>query len=206
MGPSRNRAVPHAQSRALARGRGTWPAAARTLARAGRQVDLAPRADPRALAIGETANRGPARRRRRAAHRRRLPRAGRRGDARRPRAAGASRGVGVGGLARAGGRARLRQRRHRRAADDGRRRRPSRSPRPSTATPRCASGRCGASSTRSCGWAREVVARPRAGALPLTLRGAARAGADRLRDAGRLGADQVGGAARRPQRPRRAPP
>ena len=58
-------------------------------------------------------------------------------------------GVGVGSLLHAARRARFRQCRHRLAPDDGRRRRPRRSPRPSTATPRCASGRCGASSIRS---------------------------------------------------------
>ena len=78
-------------------------------------------------------------------------------------AAGGSRGVGVGGLAEPGGRARPRQRRHRRPPADGPPGRPAASPACSPATPRCAAGRCAASSSRSASWAPRSPPAPAAG-------------------------------------------
>ena len=52
----------------------------------------------------------------------------------------------------------------------------------------------------------QVLAEAEGGRCPITLQGRARSGPDPLPHAGRLGADQIGGAARRPQRARRARP
>ena len=60
---------------------------------------------------------------------------------------------------------------HRLAPDDGRGRQPPDHRRPSTATPRCASAPCAASSIRSSRWASRVVSEAEGGRVPLTLRG-----------------------------------
>ena len=155
-----------------------------------------------ALARGRDHDRGPAGRRRRAAHRARRWRAfGADGERDAARAAGASRGHG--GFAEPADVDRLRQFRHRRAADHGRGGRLRTQRRPSPATPRCAArpmmrvlrplGEMGAS------WlCRE------GGRLPLALKGGGLAG-DRLPPAGAVGAGEVGGAAGRPERRRASP-
>ena len=109
-------------------------------------------------------------------------------------------GVGVGGFAQPAGAARLRQFRHRRAAGDRRGRRLRRSPRPSTATPRCASGRCGACSIRLAKMGARVIERRRGRPPAADLARRARSDADRLRAAGAVGAAEIGGAAGRPRR------
>ena len=70
--------------------------------------------------------------------------------------------------------------------------RAARSRRPSTATPACASDRCGASSIRSSSWARTPCTRARADACPSPLPARARPHAHRLPHAGPFGAHQIG--------------
>ena len=141
--------------------------------RARRQVDLAPRPDPRradgrarpaitGLLEGEDViNTGKAMRALGATRR-----------AHRARAPGACTGSGSAGFAAAGRAARFRQFRHRLPPGHrGGRGLPDHA-RPSTAMPRCASGRCGACSTRSSAWARGASSVAEGGRLPLTLAGA----------------------------------
>ena len=158
-----------------------------------RQVDLASRLHLRPAQPRRNHDRGPARRRRRAAHGRGLPRArrsrraGRRGALarRRPRRRRDSRAARY---------ARLRQRRHWLAADDGGDRRPR--------NPGDLRRRRVAAQAADAARARSAAVDGRAGdqggggrALPDHAARRARSGADPLPHAGRLGADQIGGAA-----------
>ena len=166
--------------------------------RARRQVDLAPRPDPR-RADGRAKPASPAcsRARTSSTPARRCARSAQPSNA--PgRAPGGSTGSG----------SRASRSRPRRsisaipapaAAWSSGRSRAARSPRPSTAMPRCARGRCGACSTRSSAWARGPRASPRAAACRSRSPGARDPIPIVYRAAGRLRAAQIRGAARRPR-------
>ena len=168
-------------------------------ARARRQVDLAPRADPGRAGQRRDRDRGPAGGRRRPAHRRAMAAFGaeveRLGE-------GRWRVEGTRRLRRARRRRRLRQRRHRRAADHGRGGGLPIWPPPSPATPRCAARPM----SRVLNPLGEMGARwigRDGGRLPLTLQGG-EPEAHRLPPAGALGPGEVGGAAGRAARRRAA--
>ena len=190
-------------SQTVAADRPPFRAAAGPRARARRQVDLAPRADPGRADGGRDPDHRPAGRRGRHQHRPRP--CGR--SARRVERTGRGRMAG----ARASASAVSRSRAGRSisaipapAAGWSWVRSPAaRSRRRSTAMRRCARGRCGACSIRWSGWARVRWQAADGGRLPLTLAGRARSDPDRLRAAGRFGAAQVRRAARRPRGARR---